>query len=144
MVEPAPTRVAQPVVKEQPEPIIQEESLEDQARKAGALHNIFFDFDKYNLKPEAIQKLDQTAGWLADNPGVQIRIEGHCDERGTDEYNIALGDRRANSAKKYLVNLGISVDRLSTVSYGEERPADAGHNEAAWAKNRRAECKIAE
>ena len=145
MAEPTPTRVAQaPVVKEQPELIIQEESLEDQARKAGALQNINFDFDKYNLKPEAVKRLDQTGDWVSKNAGVKIRIEGHCDERGTNEYNLALGDRRANSAKKYLVDLGIAADRLSTISYGEERPADSGHNEAAWAKNRQDEFKIAE
>ena len=145
MAEPPPARVVQaPVVKEKPEapPVIKEEPLEDQARKAGALENIYFDFDKYNLRPEAVQKLDKTADWLSKKPGVKIRIEGHCDERGTNEYNLALGDRRANSAKKYLADLGISVDRLSTISYGEERSADPGHNEAAWAKNRRDEFKL--
>ena len=144
--EPPPTRVVQaPVVKEKPEappPVIKEEPLEDQARKAGALQSIYFDFDKYNLKPEAVKKLDQTADWLSKKPSVKIRIEGHCDERGTNEYNLALGDRRANSAKKYLIDLGIGSDRISTISYGEERPADPGHNEAAWAKNRRDEFKI--
>ena len=144
ITEAAPTRVAQPVIKERPEPVIQEEPLEDQARKAGALENIYFDFDKYNLRPEAVQKLDKTAAWLSKKAGVKVRIEGHCDERGTSEYNLALGDRRANSAKKYLVDLGIAADRLATISYGEERPADAGHNEAAWSKNRRDEFKITE
>jgi len=72
------------------------------------------------------------------NPGAKVQIEGHCDERGTPEYNLALGQRRADSTKKYLVNLGIDGSRLSTISYGEEKPADPGHNEAAWAKNRRA------
>lgn len=78
---------------------------------------------------------------MSKNADANIRIEGHCDERGTSEYNLALGDRRANSAKKYLVDLGISAERLSTISYGEEKPADPGHNEAAWAKNRRDEIK---
>jgi peptidoglycan-associated lipoprotein len=140
------TEVAQaPEVKEEappPPPVVKEEPLEDQAKKAGALQTIYFDFDKYNLKPPAIKKLDKTADWLSKNPSVRIRIEGHCDERGTNEYNLALGDRRANSAKKYLVNLGISPERISTISYGEERPVDPGHNEAAWAKNRRDEFKI--
>jgi peptidoglycan-associated lipoprotein len=145
--EATPERVAHtPVFKEKPEapPVIEEEPLEDQARKVGALQNIYFDFDKFNLKPEAIQKLDKTAAWLSENPGVKIRIEGHCDERGTNEYNLALGDRRANTAKKYLVNIGIGADMLSTISYGEERPADPGHNETAWWKNRRDEFKVIE
>ena len=105
---------------------------------------IYFDFDKYNLKPPAIEKLDKIADWISNNPGAKISIEGHCDERGTSEYNLALGERRANSAMKYLVNLGVTADSLSTVSYGEERPADPGHNEDAWAKNRRAEFKVVE
>ena len=139
------TQVVQaPEAKETPPPppVVKEEPLEDQAKKAGALQTIYFDFDKYNLKPPAIKKLDKTADWLSKNPNVRIRIEGHCDERGTNEYNLALGDRRANSAKKYLINLGISPERISTISYGEERPVDPGHNEAAWAKNRRDEFKI--
>ena len=138
--EPAPKRVVQaPVVKEKPEapPVIEEEPLEDQARKAGALQNIYFDFDKYNLKPEAIQKLDQTADWLSKESGARIRIEGHCDERGTNEYNMALGERRALSAKKYLTNFGIQDDRMHTISYGEEKPLVHGHDEYSWAQNRR-------
>jgi peptidoglycan-associated lipoprotein len=70
-------------------------------------------------------------------PRVKIQVEGHCDERGTNEYNLALGERRANAAKKYLVSLGVSTDRISSISYGEEKPLDAGHNEEAWSKNRR-------
>ena len=73
------------------------------------------------------------------NPQKEVVIEGHCDERGTEEYNIALGERRANSAKKYLINLGVNPSQLSTISFGEEKPADPGHNEEAWAKNRRDE-----
>lgn len=125
-----------------PPPVVREVPLEDQAKEAGALQTIYFDFDKYNLKPPAIKKLDKTADWLFKNPKVRILIEGHCDERGTNEYNLALGERRANSAKKYLMSLGISPERISTISYGEERPVDPGHNEAAWAKNRRDEFKI--
>ena len=141
------TEVVQaPEVKEEappaPPPVVKEESLEEQAEKAGALQTIYFDFDKYNLKPPAVKKLDKTADWLSANPGAKIRIEGNCDERGTSEYNLALGDRRANSAMKYLVNLGVSASRISTISYGEERPADPGHNEEAWAKNRRDEFKL--
>ena len=105
--------------------------------------NIFFDFDKSELKPAARAVLEKKAGWLRANPQYKLRIEGHCDERGTVEYNLALGERRAKAAMKYLSALGISADRMTTVSYGEERPADPGKNEAAWAKNRRDEFKLA-
>jgi peptidoglycan-associated lipoprotein len=82
--------------------------------------------------------LKENAALLHKYPKVKIQIEGHCDERGTNEYNLALGERRANSTRNYLISLGISPDRISTISYGEERPLDPGHNEEAWAKNRRA------
>lgn len=141
---PPPPRVVQAPAKEVVPPPVVEESLEDQARKAGALEPIYFDYDKYNLKPPAVAKLDKTADWLSKNAAVKIQIEGNCDERGTNEYNIALGDRRANSARDYLSKMGISADRLSTISYGEERPADPGHNEEAWAKNRRDDFRIVE
>lgn len=100
--------------------------------------DVYFDFDKYNLKPKAREILADKAYWLKKNPSVKIYIEGHCDERGTNEYNLALGERRANSAKMYLTSLGISPGRLGTISYGEERPIDPSRNEVAWAKNRRA------
>ncbi|HIJ56391.1 MAG TPA: peptidoglycan-associated lipoprotein Pal [Deltaproteobacteria bacterium] len=101
--------------------------------------HIYFDFDKYNLKPEAQSVLKMKAEFMKANPNIKARIEGHCDERGTNEYNLALGDRRANSAKEFLLNLGIDESRLTTISHGEERPIDKGKNEAAWAKNRRAQ-----
>jgi len=104
--------------------------------------DISFDFDKYNLLPLAQQVLQRKADWLWNNPDVSVIIEGHCDERGTNEYNLALGDRRAESAKTYLMNLGIAGSRLTTISYGEEKPVDSDHNEAAWAKNRRANLVI--
>ncbi|MFP4037629.1 MAG: peptidoglycan-associated lipoprotein Pal [Desulfobacteraceae bacterium] len=104
--------------------------------------NIYFDFDKSEIKPEAQATLKEKAGWLKQNPEYSVRIEGHCDERGTNEYNLALGERRANAAKKYLISLGVSEDRVRTISYGEERPADPRHNEEAWAKNRRDEFKL--
>jgi len=134
---PSPAPVAQaPVVKEAPPPppVVEKMTFEP----------IYFDFDKSNTKPPAIAKLDKIGDWMSKNTTAKIRIEGNCDERGTNEYNLALGDRRANSAKQYLVNLGISADRILTISYGEERPADQGHNEAAWAKNRRDEFKLME
>ena len=99
--------------------------------------HIYFDFDKSDLKPEARAILEKKASWLRANPQHKVRIEGHCDERGTNEYNLALGDRRAASTKKFLGNLGISASRLTAISYGEEMPVDKGHDEAAWAKNRR-------
>jgi peptidoglycan-associated lipoprotein len=100
---------------------------------------IYFDFDQYNLRSTAIEKLQKKAEWLRDHPEAALLIEGHCDERGTNEYNLALGERRADTALKYLMSLGIVPQRISTVSYGEERPADPGHNEEAWSKNRRDE-----
>jgi peptidoglycan-associated lipoprotein len=98
---------------------------------------IYFDFDKFNIKPGARENLRKLADWMNGNAGSNILIEGNCDERGTVEYNLALGERRATSAMKYLTNLGIVKNRISTISYGKERPVDPGHDEAAWAKNRR-------
>jgi len=101
------------------------------------LKDIHFDFDKYDILPEDAQILKENAALLSKYPQVKVQVEGHCDERGTNEYNLALGERRANAAKKYLVSLGISTDRISSISYGEEKPLDTGHNEEAWARNRR-------
>jgi peptidoglycan-associated lipoprotein len=104
-----------------------------------ALQRIHFDFDEYVLVPGAEGILKKNAEYLKQNAGVQITIEGHCDERGTVEYNLALGERRAKSAYQYLMDLGVDPNRMKTVSYGEEGPLDEGHNEDAWAKNRRDE-----
>ncbi len=101
------------------------------------LGDIFFSFDSSALSTEAQDQLKQNAAWLQNHGAQSVVIQGHCDERGTDEYNIALGERRAVSAKQYLTTLGVSDARLSTVSYGEEKPFDPGHNEEAWSKNRR-------
>jgi len=100
--------------------------------------DVQFEFDSANLSTEAQDILRRKAEWLKENPRAKVIIEGHCDERGTNEYNLALGDRRAFSAKSFLVDLGISASRLTTVSYGEERPIDSRSDEDAWAKNRRA------
>jgi len=100
--------------------------------------SIYFEFDSAALSPVSQGILSGKADFLRDNPGTQVIIEGHCDERGTPEYNLAQGDRRAESAKKFLVNIGIDASRFTTVSYGEENPVDTGHDEEAWAKNRRA------
>ncbi|MHC8509232.1 MAG: peptidoglycan-associated lipoprotein Pal [Rhodospirillales bacterium] len=99
---------------------------------------VFYDFDKFNLKASARETLERQAAWLKRYPAVTITVEGHCDERGTREYNLALGERRANSAKDYLVALGIAPERVRTISYGKERPAALAHTESAWAQNRRA------
>ncbi len=104
--------------------------------------NIYFDLDKSDIKPESRNILEKIANYLLKNSELDLLIEGHCDERGTSAYNLALGERRALSARRYLVGLGMASKRLQTISYGEEKPADAGHNEAAWAKNRRDEFKI--
>jgi len=110
--------------------------------KAFESEAVYFDYDKSDLKPAARATLEKKAAWLRSNPQFKLKVEGHCDERGTVEYNLALGERRAKSAVKYLNALGISGDRMTTVSYGEEKPADPGHNEAAWSKNRRDDFKL--
>jgi peptidoglycan-associated lipoprotein len=99
---------------------------------------VHFELDKYNIDPESEGILRSQAQWLARYPGKAVTIEGHCDERGTREYNLALGERRANAAKNYLIGLGVDAGRISTVSYGKERPVALGSDEASWAKNRRA------
>lgn len=100
--------------------------------------DIHFDYDKSFIRADAKPVLEKVAAYLKGNPAARLLVEGHCDERGTPEYNMALGERRAESARSYLVSLGITASRLSTVSFGEEKPVDPGHSEEAWAKNRRA------
>jgi peptidoglycan-associated lipoprotein len=125
--------------------------------KAGAAHpgtqedlvvnvgdRVFFTFNESSLSTEAQATLDRQATWLKKYGSARVSIEGHCDERGTREYNLALGERRATAVKNYLVAAGISADRISTVSYGKERPAVVGSNEAAWAQNRRAVTVVAQ
>jgi len=124
---------------------IEEERLRSEAaarqaaRTAFVDEHVLFDFDSSALTPRAQQNLTAKAAYLRDNPNAAVTIEGHCDERGTAAYNMALGERRAEAAKSFLVNLGISANRLNTISYGEERPIDPRSNEEAWAKNRRAQ-----
>ncbi len=126
---------AEPETKPTPEP-------EVIMIKDADFKTVYFDFDKYNLVDSAKRALDLNAAILKGNPGVMIRIEGHCDERGTVEYNLALGERRAKSCRDYLTGLGIDGKRLEIISYGKERPAVMGSNEGAWAKNRRGEFKV--
>jgi len=133
-----------------PEPVVEEEVVEEVvveeevvvapvARIPDAVmqEDIYFEFDKSTLTPAAQDNLMRKAEWLRENPDTMVTIGGHCDDRGTNEYNLALGDRRAESAKAFLVDLGIDASRLTTISYGEERPVDPRNNEEAWAKNRR-------
>ncbi len=118
------------------------EAAEAAARRAmSGLERIYFDFDQYVLTPTAKQTLGNNAQLLKAAPGIKVQIEGHCDERGSDEYNLALGEKRALATKNYLVSLGVAADRMSVISYGEELPLDPAQSEAAWAKNRRAEFK---
>lgn len=118
------------------------EGVETSAGDAGYAFSemdiVYYGYDSFSLSSEARAALKKNADWMKANPNARIQIEGHCDERGTVEYNMALGDRRANSAKSYLVRMGVEGDRIETLSYGKERPADLGHNESAWARNRRA------
>ena len=132
--------------KARQEAFVTQKALEEQRLLQEALaarhrffkEDIHFEFDKSRLLPEAKEILRYKAEWLMAHPDVTVIIEGHCDERGTNEYNMALGNRRAESVKSFVVDLGIAPERLTTVSYGEERPLDPRHNEEALAKNRRA------
>lgn len=126
----------------QPEPVQEAprpEPLDTSPSIAFVLQRIHFDFDKFDLTGQALSILAENARVLNAYPEATIAIEGHCDERGTIEYNLALGDKRARAAKDYLISLGISPSRISVITYGKERPIDYGHNESAWAQNRRAE-----
>ena len=130
--------------KARQEELARQQAIEEERLKEGAElkdmflnDDIYFEFDSSTLTTEAQLILKKKAEWLQNNPEAMSTIEGHCDDRGTNEYNIALGDRRATSAKTFLVDLGISASRLTTISYGEERPVDLEKNEDAWAKNRR-------
>lgn len=123
------------------EEIFQRKTIEE-LNKEQVLKMIHFDFDKANIRDDMVPILERNAEWLKKHPTVKIRIEGYCDERGTVEYNLALGEKRAKAARDYLVSLGISPDRITIVSYGKSNPIDPRHNEEAWFKNRRAEFKI--
>ncbi|RMG49116.1 MAG: peptidoglycan-associated lipoprotein Pal [Acidobacteria bacterium] len=119
------------------EPLEEPEDLE--AAVEANLKTVYFDLDSSALDEEAKRILEENARWLLAHPEVRIVVEGHCDERGTVEYNLELGQRRARAVREYLIRLGVDGDRIGTISYGELRPADPGHGESAWARNRRAE-----
>ena len=114
------------------------EELNRVVQQRGLIRDAFFEYDAATLSDDAQAALTASATWLRNNPGYGLLVEGHCDERGTEQYNLALGDRRAHTAREYLLALGISPARIRTVSYGEERPFDEGHDESAWRQNRRA------
>ena len=141
--QPTPPEVTkeEPGEGEQP-PYIQEEVTETPIEELLNLQMIHFEFDRYRLLPEFKTVLEENARKLKMYPDVKIMIEGHCDERGTIEYNLALGEKRARAAQEYLINLGINPARISIISYGKESPLDPRHNEEAWYKNRRDEFKI--
>jgi peptidoglycan-associated lipoprotein len=131
-----------PTTEVAPAPVVQEPAPAPEPEIMLTLDPIYFDFDKSNLKPEAIATLKKDAAALQKNPAMKVRIEGNCDERGTSEYNMALGDRRAVSAMKNLVTLGIAADRITTISYGKEKPSCTEHNEGCWSKNRRDDLNV--
>jgi peptidoglycan-associated lipoprotein len=106
-------------------------------QEVSSLKDVYFEFDQYNLTDQATEVLTKNADWLKDNPKVRILVEGHCDERGTVEYNMALGQKRATSVRDFLFSLGVKAERINTISYGKEKPIDPAHNEEAWARNRR-------
>jgi len=138
-VPPAEKKVQEEVVAAPKPAEVKEAEVKEVAKveEVSPLEDIFFAFDDYSLTDTAKATLEKNAAWMKNNPNTKVRIEGNCDERGTNEYNMALGERRANSGKKYLSKLGVKEEQLATVSYGEEKPFDPGHNEEAWAKNRR-------
>jgi len=139
-----PTTDVQPraqaeVVDKTPDPLAGDiVAVNDYVTKNGLLGDVYFDFDRAELTEESRNRLARNADWLRGHPEFVVRIEGHCDERGTNEYNLALGERRAGAARDYLSSLNVAASRLSTLSYGEERPQCADSTEGCWARNRRA------
>ncbi len=147
-VEPQPQEVSsapEPTIggDETPDPLAGDLVAADEyARSQGLLGDVFFDYDAYELRQDARERLAQNARFLTSHPEFVLTIEGHADERGTNDYNLNLGDRRANAAKEYLSTLGVGADRLRTVSYGEERPFCGEGSESCWQQNRRAHFTI--
>jgi len=147
-----PAPVTEPPPKEppveQPLPPVKEpgfeegdidETIRTQNSSRSLLKTVYFDFDKSDVRDDQVPVLQSNAAWLKSHGQYKLLVEGHCDERDTIEYNLALGDRRAKSVRQYLIDLGVAADRIRTISYGEERPADPGHDEEAYARNRRGE-----
>lgn len=138
---PAPTPTPAPAAPLTEEQIFAQKSL-DQLNAEKPLGTVYFDYDKYNVRDSDIPTLQKNADWLRKWPATRITVEGHCDPRGTAEYNLALGERRAAAVKSYLVSLGVATDRVSTVSYGKERLACTEENEACWSRDRRGQFLI--
>jgi len=135
----APAAIAQPPVAQEPAVV---EEVAPQPEALPELQGIYFAFDQYTLTPQARDILAGNAAYLKSHPELKVRIEGYCDERGSDEYNLALGERRAVAARDFLLSMGVAQGCLSTISYGEEKALEPAHTEEAWAKNRRAEFNI--
>ena len=136
---PVPVPTAAPIVAPVAEPVAETLPADlAELNKKGYLKDIFFDYDLYDVRADQRDVMGVNAEWLKKWPTVKIQIEGHCDERGSNKYNMALGDKRANAARDYLVSLGIDASRVTTISYGEERPFVEGQSESAWSQNRRA------
>ena len=147
-----PEQTSQPPAKEQPEAAKEQKGPEEKAGtvtsedmppgyakgKEGMFEDVLFDYDKYDVKDSYKAEMQAVAAWLTKNSSATLSVEGHCDDRGTNEYNLALGDRRAKSVKDLLISLGVPSSRIETISYGEEKPACAEQSEDCWAKNRRA------
>lgn len=123
-------------------PLGENEGLNRLVSEEGRLYAVYFDFDRYTVNDESMFYLNENARWLEINELVDVVLEGHADERGETMYNLGLGDRRANGVKKYMIDMGIRSERLTTLSYGEEKPADPEHNEDAWSKNRRVDFMV--
>jgi peptidoglycan-associated lipoprotein len=151
---PPPQQQEQPVVEKVEAPVVQEPQLTeeemflqkslDQINREKPLGTIYFDYDRALIRDDARAVLDGNAAWLKKFRTAKILVEGHCDERGTEEYNLALGEKRAKSAQDYLLSMGIASDRIKIISYGKSQPIDPGHDESAWQMNRRAQFQIIE
>ena len=140
VMEPEPAAPEEVYVPEPEAPMEMVEEVSNEVlegRTNAPMMPIYFDFDQSSIRDDQVQRLEMNAAYLKGNYNVSIRIEGNCDERGTNEYNMALGERRALSAKKYLMNLGVSASQLDTISFGEEKPLNFGQNSLAWSQNRR-------
>ena len=151
---PPPQQQEQPVVEKVEAPVVQEPQLTeeevflqkslDQINREKPLGTIYFDYDRALLRDDARAVLDGNAAWLKKFRTAKILVEGHCDERGTEEYNLALGEKRAKSAQDYLLSMGIASDRIKIISYGKSQPINPGHDESAWQMNRRAQFLVIE
>ena len=151
---PPPQAQEQPTIEKVEAPVVQEPQLTeeevflqkslDQINREKPLGTIYFDYDRAVIRDDARATMDMNASWLKRFRTIKILVEGHCDERGTEEYNLALGEKRAKSAQDYLLSLGIGSDRIRIISYGKSQPIDPGHSEGSWQMNRRAQFMVIE